>query len=86
MPSQQSKNDWSLLGPFQPKPTPAHLQDKLRETLRDEHSFLVQFMLTVWRRCLTPFQAATLHIQVLAPVRSAPAGITARAYTSACSG
>ena len=45
--------------------TPASLQDKLRETLRDEHSFLVQFMLTVWRRCLTPFQAATLHIQVL---------------------
>lgn len=40
------------------------LQDKLRETLRDEHSFLVQFMLTVWRRCLTPFQAANLHIQV----------------------
>lgn len=25
--------------------------DKLRETLRDEHSFLVQFMLQVWRRC-----------------------------------
>lgn len=46
--------------------TPVHPQDKLRETLRDEHSFLVQFMLTVWRRCLTPFQAATLHIQVLA--------------------
>lgn len=37
--------------------------DKLRDTLRDEHSFLVQFMLTVWRRCLTPFQAANLHIQ-----------------------
>ncbi len=37
--------------------------DRLRDTLRDEHSFLVQFMLTVWRRCLTPFQAANLHIQ-----------------------
>lgn len=28
--------------------------DKLRETLRDEHSFLVQFMLQVWRRCGRP--------------------------------
>lgn len=37
--------------------------DRLRETLRDEHSCLVQFMLTVWQRCLTPFQAANLHIQ-----------------------
>lgn len=38
--------------------------DRLRETLRDEHCFYIQFIYAVWRQCLTPFQAANLHIQV----------------------
>ncbi len=30
--------------------------DELRDTLRDEHSCLMQFVLTIWRRVFTPAQ------------------------------
>jgi hypothetical protein len=36
--------------------------DELRDTLRDEHSCLMQFVLTIWRRVFTPAQAAHMNI------------------------
>jgi len=36
--------------------------DSLRDTLRDEHTCLLQFMLTVWRRVLSPMQVAHMNV------------------------
>lgn len=44
-------------------PTGIKTAELLQAKLEEEHSLLVQFYLAVWRCVLTPFQAASLHVQ-----------------------
>lgn len=42
--------------------------EEMRVVLRKEHSLTIQFMMTVWRRVFTTFQAAQVNVQVRASV------------------